>query len=101
VFEETQRKGIDRLLVHPALKAGALTLHVSELGQGLASHDPHTHEGIEAFYILDGTAGIECEGTLSSVHKDEGVIIDATTPHGIRNVGDGTLRYLVIMAGSA
>ena len=56
------------------------TIKLSVVGPHLANHPPHQHDGHEFFFVLKGNALYAAPQSL----------------HGIKNVGDGELEYLVI-----
>ena len=91
-------KGLERLLVDEALPPERLTLHISEVGPGARAHPPHTHEGIEGFYILEGQGVVEVGEARHPLGAGEAALLDAGTLHGLVNAGAGPLRYMVIIA---
>jgi mannose-6-phosphate isomerase-like protein (cupin superfamily) len=91
-------KGLERLLVDEALPADRLTLHISEVGPGARAHPPHTHAGIEGFYILEGQGVVEVGEERHPLAAGEAALLDASTLHGLVNAGPGPLRYMVIIA---
>jgi mannose-6-phosphate isomerase-like protein (cupin superfamily) len=97
-YEAYERKGIKTCLVDASLDPEKLRLHISEAAPGGRLHAPHTHDSIEAFYILEGQAGVEFEGKQVTIGPNEVFILDATRPHGLANVGTTKLRYIVIIA---
>jgi len=99
-FALQQTKGIARCFLDDDIDWQKFRLHLSELAPGMRSHDPHTHDGAEAFYVLAGKAAIEVEGDTLLVEANEAMLVNASTPHCIRNVGDTPLRYLVIINNS-
>ena len=94
-----RRKGLARYLVDSGLAADSLGLHVSELSPRTQCHPPHTHDSVEAFYILEGRATVELEGVEHALGPNEAILLDAGRPHAIANAGDTKLRYLVILVG--
>lgn len=36
-------------------------MHITEIAAGTRAHPPHTHSGVEAFYIFSGTGTLEVE----------------------------------------
>jgi (S)-ureidoglycine aminohydrolase len=97
-FVPHQPKGIDRLLVDPALEPGRLRMHVSEIEPGTRSHPPHTHEGVEAFYVLEGEGVLEIGEERYPLRANQGIVLDPGTLHGLFNNGTGKMRYLVIIS---
>ncbi len=91
-------KGIPRYLLDPGLDPQALRLHVSEIAPGTSVHPPHTHAGIEAFYVLEGHGTLTIEEESYVLGPNEALLLDPARPHGLVNTGDTPMRYLVIMA---
>lgn len=55
----------------------------------------HRHSR-QFFYILEGTATMEADGTTVTLHQHEGIEIAPTVPHRLRNDSDANLVFLVI-----
>ena len=96
-FSSEQMKGIAKFLVAEDIDPQKLRFHISVTEPGTRSHPPHTHEGIEAFYILAGNAAVEVDGETHPVSTNEAIVIDPSRPHGLVNIGSTELRYLVIL----
>ena len=94
----TDVKGVARYLLAEGTDNDRLHLHVSEVGRGKRSHPPHEHDGREIFYVLDGTAEVEVGADRHVLSAGEALQVDCRVPHGIRNAGEGGLRYAVIIA---
>ena len=59
----------------------------------------HVHEKArQFFYILEGKAGFELDGSVHEVHVNEGFHIQPGAVHRIRNISSVNLRFLVISA---
>jgi len=78
------------------VKDANIHIHVTEVKPGV-NHRPHTHDHDEIIFILEGNAR-EGEG-LGSVELRPGqaVYIPAGVEHGTGNIGDGILKFIVIM----
>ena len=98
VTTRTDIKGVDRFLFTKGADDHKLHLHVSEVGPGQRSHPPHQHEGLETFYILEGKGEIVHGEETYSVNSGEAMQVECSVLHGIRNAGEGPLRYAVIIA---
>jgi mannose-6-phosphate isomerase-like protein (cupin superfamily) len=72
------------------------TIKLSVVGPHLASHPPHQHDGNEFFFILEGSAEFFLDGKTRVVGPQTGMYAAPQSLHGIKNVGDGELKYLVI-----
>ena len=99
-FIEIQKKGLSRCTIAASLDPEKLSLHISEIAPGTRAHPPHTHNGIEAFYVLEGSGAIETEGESIRVESNQTVILDANHMHGLVNTGNVPMKYLVIIAKS-
>lgn len=91
-------RGLERLLVDEALPPDRLTVHITEVGPGARARPPHTHDGVEGFYIIEGQGVVEVGEERHALGAGEAALIDATTLHGLVNAGAGPLRYMVIIA---
>ena len=92
-------KGLSKVLVDTGIDPEALRLHISEIAPGTAAHPPHTHRGVEAFYILEGHGTLQTQGERFALGPNEAIILDASRGHGLTNTGDTPMRYIVIIAG--
>ncbi|MCX6032747.1 MAG: cupin domain-containing protein [Chloroflexi bacterium] len=96
-FTTRQAKGLTRCLVETGIDPEKLRIHISEIPPGTRAHPPHTHEAVEAFYVLEGHGAVEVGGERHAVGPNEAIILDARNPHGLENIGDTPMRYLVII----
>lgn len=76
--------------------ADGKTLKLSVVGPHQASHAPHRHPEDEFFFVLEGKAEFYLDGKTRTVGPNTGLYCPSGSEHGIRNVSDGELRYLVI-----
>ena len=72
------------------------TLKLSSVEPGKATHAPHRHHEDEFFFILEGRAEFYLDGKTKVVGPYTSLYCPSNQEHGIRNAGDGTLKYLVI-----
>lgn len=72
------------------------TLKLSAVGPGLATHPPHQHEEDEFFFVLEGRAEFYLNGKTAQVEPYTTLYCPSWSMHGIKNVGDTELKYLVI-----
>ncbi len=96
-FSPASFKGLTRCLVADNVDPNKLRFHISELEPGTRSHPPHTHAGVEAFYVLEGNGCVEVEGESYALSANEAIVIDPARPHGLVNTGSTRMRYLVMM----
>jgi mannose-6-phosphate isomerase-like protein (cupin superfamily) len=97
-FTEITKKGLTRFSLETGIDPDKLSLHISEAEPGTRLHPPHTHEGLEAFYVLEGNGTVESAGGRQPIGPNEVVVVDATKPHGLINTGPLKMRYIVIIA---
>jgi mannose-6-phosphate isomerase-like protein (cupin superfamily) len=76
--------------------ADGKTLKLSVVKPHSATHPPHKHVEDEFFFILEGKAEIFFDGTKKEVGPNTSLYCPSNTEHGIRNIGDTELKYLVI-----
>ena len=97
-FLEHTVKGLRRCLVDQDLQGEPLHLHISQIEPGSWSHPPHTHDGVEAFYVLEGQGTLEIDGARQLLRAGEATVFDPTKLHGLLNTGTTPMRYIVIIA---
>jgi mannose-6-phosphate isomerase-like protein (cupin superfamily) len=72
------------------------TIKMSVVRPHEATHAPHTHPEDEFFFVLEGTAELILEHEHRVVGPFTSFYCPPSSLHGIRNVGDTNLKYLVI-----
>lgn len=72
------------------------TLKLSVVKPHMATHAPHSHPEDEFFFILEGKAEFYLNGKTKIVGPNTSLYCPSYSKHGIRNVGDTELKYLVI-----
>lgn len=72
------------------------TLKMSVVAPHSATHKPHEHSEDEFFFVLEGTAEFYLDGQTKAGGKYSAFYCPSNTEHGIRNIGDTELKYLVI-----
>jgi mannose-6-phosphate isomerase-like protein (cupin superfamily) len=98
-FTQLSKKGMDGFWIESSLAEDKLSLHISEIAAGTRAHPPHTHSGVEAFYILAGNGTVElADGSTIAVGPNQAVTVDATRMHGLVNTGSTPLKYIVVIA---
>jgi len=76
--------------------ADGKTLKLSVVEPGKGSHAPHEHAEDEFFFVLEGTAEFHLNGETKVGGPMTSFYCPTGSKHGIRNVGDTELKYLVI-----
>ena len=72
------------------------TLKMSVVGPHSSTHSPHVHKEDEFFFVLEGTAEFYLAGKRKIVKPYTSLYCPSNVEHGISNVGDSELKYLVI-----
>jgi quercetin dioxygenase-like cupin family protein len=72
-----------------------LTAGVAELEAG-GWLGLHRHTPAEIYYILEGSGVVTLEGREQEVGAGAAVFIPGDAEHGIRNTGDGLLRFVYV-----
>ncbi len=72
------------------------TLKMSVVAPHKATHPPHSHAEDEFFFVLEGTAEFYLDGETRIGKPYSSFYCPPNSMHGIRNVGDTELKYLVI-----
>ena len=72
------------------------TLKLSVVAPNSATHEPHKHAEDEFFFVLEGKAEFYLNGETFEAVSYASFYCPPNSLHGIRNVGDNELKYLVI-----
>lgn len=72
------------------------TIKMSVVAPGKSTHTPHQHPEDEFFYVLEGTAQFHLNGKEVVVAANTSLYCPPNSMHGIKNVGETELKYLVI-----
>jgi len=72
------------------------TLKMSVVKPHDATHPPHHHTEDEFFFVLEGTAEFYLDGRTKTSGQYTSFYCPSNSEHGIRNVGESVLKYLVI-----
>ena len=73
-----------------------LSLHVTTVNPGAASHAPHRHAHEELFIVKEGTVEALVGGEWKKVGPGSAVFCASNELHGIRNAGTSPATYHVI-----
>lgn len=72
------------------------TIKMSVVKPHSATHPPHKHEEDEFFFVFEGKAEFYLEGKTKQVEGFASFYCPSNAEHGIKNIGDKELKYLVI-----
>ena len=76
--------------------ADGKTLKMSVVAPHSATHAPHSHPEDEFFYVLEGKAEFYLDGKTKTGGPNTSFYCPSHVMHGIKNIGDTELKYLVI-----
>lgn len=90
-----QRDQITSYLLVSEKTCGAQKLAITlvEMEPGGFQH-LHTHEPEQMYYILDGQGLMTVNGEERAVQAGDCIFFSSFTEHGLKNTGEGVLRYL-------
>lgn len=97
-FHLLEKRGVNRFWVSDDLADDKLSVHISLVQGGQRAHPPHVHDGVEAFFILEGQGALEIGDERIPLAANEGIVLNPATLHGLVNTGQTPLRYMVIIA---
>jgi len=60
----------------------------------------HNHPPEQVYFILAGSGLMSLAGETEPVASGDCALVPSETPHGLRNTGDGVLRYFSAAAPS-
>jgi mannose-6-phosphate isomerase-like protein (cupin superfamily) len=92
---ESTKAGYQYWFVNKDLLDGR-TLKMSAVRPHEATHPPHMHAEDEFFFVLEGTAEFSLNGKTKTGTPYTSLYCPPNSTHGIRNLGETTLKYLVI-----
>ena len=72
------------------------TIKMSAVAPHSATHPPHKHVDDEFFFVLEGTAEFYLDGKTKTAGQYTSFYCPSNVEHGIKNVGNTELKYLVI-----
>jgi quercetin dioxygenase-like cupin family protein len=72
------------------------TIKLSVVSPHSATHPPHRHAEDEFFFVLEGTAEFYLNGETKTAGPMTSFYCPSNSEHGIKNIGDTELKYLVI-----
>lgn len=72
------------------------TLKLSVVAPHSATHPPHVHAEDEFFFVIEGKAEFYLAGKTRTAEGLATFYCPSNVEHGIKNVGDTQLKYLVV-----
>ena len=90
-----QRDGITSYLIVSEKTCGAknLAITIVEMEPGGFQH-LHSHKPEQMYYILEGHGVMNVDGKEQTVQAGNCIFFPPSTVHGLKNTGEGMLRYI-------
>jgi mannose-6-phosphate isomerase-like protein (cupin superfamily) len=90
-----QRDGITSYLLisEKTCQAQKLAITIVEMEPGGFQH-LHAHEPEQMYYILEGQGRMSVDGEERFIQAGDCIFFPAHAEHGLKNTGEGVLRYL-------
>ena len=89
-----------RSVLHGTLLTGeSIEVHESTLLPGAAPNPPHAHRQSDLMFVRQGTIAFEHDGQSEHLGPGGVILVPSQTTHTIRNVGETTATYFVIIIG--
>lgn len=98
VERELMREGVGiRWVLTAADGAPNFALRVIELAPGVV-FDPHEHDFEHEIYVLEGQGMVTSpQGDVGVMEPGVALLIAPDEPHGYRNTGDRTLKFICVI----
>lgn len=58
----------------------------------------NTHDGQEFNYVLEGEMEIKIGAKVMTLHKGDSIMFDARQPHGMRTLGENSVKFLALIS---
>lgn len=96
VFKPHNKGGVRQLFDRQTTMLNRFDIHVTQLNQGLKSHDPHTHTNEEIILMLDGHAEMQIGTDHQKAEPGDVVWLGSNILHNLSNIGDTPCLYFAI-----
>lgn len=73
--------------------------YLAEFSATAAQSRPHSHEGAEMVYVIEGSLELAIHGRTEVLQKGDSVYFDAGFEHSYRSAGGQRCRALVVVSG--
>ena len=78
--------------------ADEIFLHVASIRPGERRHAPHTHEGEEVLYLLEGQVSATIGDEVHTLKAPGALFCPEGVLHGFQNNGESDAKYMAIRA---
>lgn len=96
VFKPHDKGGVRQLFDRQTVMFNRFDIHVTQLNQGLKSHDPHTHKNEEIILMLEGNAEMQIGTDHQKANPADVVLLGSNVLHNLSNVGNTPCLYFAI-----
>lgn len=96
VFKPHDKGGVRQLFDRQTAMLNRFDIHVTQLNQGLKSHDPHTHKNEEIILMLEGNAEMQIGTDHQKANPADVVWLGSNVLHNLSNIGQTPCLYFAI-----
>lgn len=96
VFKPHDKGGVRQLFDRQTVMFNRFDIHVTQLNQGLKSHDPHTHKNEEIILMLEGNAEMQIGTDHQKANPADVVLLGSNVLHNLSNIGQTPCLYFAI-----
>jgi (S)-ureidoglycine aminohydrolase len=96
IFKPTEKGGTRQFFDRQTVMLNRFDIHVTQLNEGLKSHDPHTHTNEEIILMLDGNAEMQIGTDHQKANPGDVVFLNSMVLHNLTNVGKTPCLYFAI-----
>jgi len=96
VFKPHDKGGVRQLFDRQTVMFNRFDIHVTQLNQGLKSHDPHTHKNEEIILMLEGNAEMQIGTDHQKANPADVVLLGSNVLHNLSNIGHTPCLYFAI-----
>ena len=96
VFKPTDKGGTRQFFDKKTAMLNRFDIHVTQLNEGLKSHDPHTHTNEEIILMLDGNAEMQIGTDHQKANAGDVVFLNSMVLHNLTNIGKMPCLYFAI-----
>ena len=96
VFKPTDKGGTRQFFDKKTAMLNRFDIHVTQLNEGLKSHDPHTHTNEEIILMLDGNAEMQIGTDHQKANAGDVIFLNSMVLHNLTNIGKTPCLYFAI-----
>jgi (S)-ureidoglycine aminohydrolase len=94
--KKTDKGASRQVFEKPTTAFSKLSIHVTDLNAGIASHVPHSHRNEEIMLLLKGNGELQVGQTFKQSNKNDIMYLEANVLHAFKNTGTEQCSYYAI-----